>query len=119
MSSRSGGNALVQPVLVSIVVAGTAISLFDVTYDDYRSATELIAITIGILGAIAGPAALNLLRIRDRQARGLAVGAVSHGIGASRMIREDESEGAFVGLSMGLTALAISLLVPLLALWLW
>lgn len=207
LQERSGGHALVQPVLVSIVVAGTAISLLDVTYDDYRSATELIAfwlgpatvalaiplhrqadrlrgfvvpllvavvvgaavsitsgvliarwlgadddleralatkasttpvaialaeglggipplaavfaISIGILGAIAGPGALNLLRIRDRRARGLAVGAVSHGIGASRMLREDETEGAFAGLSMGLTALAISLLLPLLALWLW
>ena len=59
---------------------------------------------------------LNLLRIRDRRARGLAVGAVSHGIGASRMLREDETEGAFAGLAMGLSALAISLLVPVLAL---
>lgn len=83
------------------------------------SLAAVFAITVGILGAIAGPAALNLLRIRDRRARGLAVGAVSHGIGASRMLREDETEGAFAGLSMGLTALAISLLVPLLALWLF
>jgi putative effector of murein hydrolase len=79
----------------------------------------VFAIMIGIVGAIAGPATLNLLRIRDRRARGLAVGAVSHGVGASRMLREDETEGAFAGLSMGLTALAISLLLPLFALWLW
>lgn len=84
-----------------------------------QSLAAVFAITVGILGAIAGPAALNLLRIRDRRARGLAVGAVSHGIGASRMLREDETEGAFAGLSMGLSALAISLLVPLLALWLF
>jgi putative effector of murein hydrolase len=79
----------------------------------------VFAIVIGILGATAGPAVLNLVRIRDRRARGLAVGAVSHGVGASRMLREDETEGAFAGLSMGLTALTISALVPLLALWLW
>ncbi|MFC5731115.1 MULTISPECIES: LrgB family protein [Nocardioides] len=82
------------------------------------SLAAVFAIAVGILGAVAGPAVLNLLRIRDRRARGLAVGAVSHGIGASRMLREDETEGAFAGLSMGLSALAISLLVPLLALWL-
>jgi len=76
----------------------------------------VFAITIGILSAITAPAVLDLLRIRDRRARGLAVGAVSHGIGASRMLREDETEGALAGLAMGLSALAISLLVPVLAL---
>lgn len=207
IQQRTGGHALAQPVLVAIVVAASVISLLDVDYRDYRSATELIAfwlgpatvalaiplhrqvdrlrgfvvpllvavvvgaavsitsavllaralgadetlertlstkaattpvaialtdqlggiaplaavfaILIGIVSAIAAPAVLNLLRIRDRRARGLAVGAVSHGIGASRMLREDETEGAFAGLAMGLSALAISLLVPLLALVLW
>lgn len=76
----------------------------------------VFAITIGIVGAVAGPATLHLLRIRDRRARGLALGAVSHGVGASRMLREHETEGAFAGLSMGLSALALSLLLPLLAL---
>ncbi|MBM9460964.1 LrgB family protein [Nocardioides sp. zg-536] len=79
----------------------------------------VFAIIIGIVGAIAGPALLDLARVRDRRARGLAVGAVSHGVGASRMLREDETEGAFAGLGMGLTALAISVLVPLLALLLF
>ncbi|TYL46329.1 LrgB family protein [Nocardioides sp. BGMRC 2183] len=77
------------------------------------------AILIGIFAALTAPAVLTLLRIRDRRARGLAVGAVSHGIGASRMLREDETEGAFAGLGMGLSALAISLVLPLLALVLW
>ncbi|GAA3655203.1 LrgB family protein [Nocardioides ginsengisoli] len=204
LQHRTGSHALVQPVLVAIVVAGTAISVLGVDYPHYRSATELIAfwlgpatvalavplhrqadrlrgfvvpmlvaivvgaavsitsavllaralgadtalektlapkaattpvaiavtdalggvpalvavftISIGIVGAIVGPTVLNLLRIRDRRARGLAVGAVSHGVGASRMLREDETEGAFAGLAMGLSALAISLLVPVLAL---
>lgn len=207
IQQRTGGHALAQPVLVAIVVTGTAIGVLDVDYADYRSATELVAfwlgpatvalaiplhrqagrlkgfvvpllvavlagaavsittavllaralgagedlertlatkaattpvaialtdqlggipplaavfaIIIGILSAITAPAVLDLLRIRDRRARGLAVGAVAHGIGASRMLREDETEGAFAGLSMGLSALAISLLVPLLALVLW
>lgn len=74
----------------------------------------VLAILVGILGAVAGPAVLNLLRVRDHRARGLAQGAVSHGIGASRMLADDETEGAFAGLSMGLTALAMSLLLPVL-----
>lgn len=74
--------------------------------------TAVLTITAGILGAVAGPAVLSLARVRDRRARGLALGAVSHGIGTSRALVEDETEGAFAGLSMGLTALATSLLLP-------
>ncbi|THV13056.1 LrgB family protein [Nocardioides caeni] len=79
----------------------------------------VFAIITGIMSAILAPATLSVLRIRDRRARGLAVGAVSHGIGASRMLREDETEGAFAGLAMGLSALALSLLVPVCALFLF
>ena len=49
-------------------------------------------------------------------ARGIALGAVSHGIGTSRALQESRTEGAFSALSMALTALATSLLVPLLLL---
>lgn len=79
----------------------------------------VLAIVIGLVGAVAGPAVLTLLRIRDARARGLALGAVSHGIGTSRLLHDDERQGAFSGLSMGLTALATSLVLPLLALLLW
>ncbi len=74
----------------------------------------VLAIIAGILGAVAGPRVLTLLRVRSHLARGLAQGAVSHGIGASRMLHDDETEGAFAGLSMGLTAVAVSLAVPVL-----
>lgn len=77
--------------------------------------TAVFAILAGILGAVAGPALLDLARVRDRRARGIALGSVSHGIGTSRALAEDETEGAFSGLAMGLTALAVSLLLPVLA----
>jgi predicted murein hydrolase (TIGR00659 family) len=75
--------------------------------------TAVLTIVVGILGAIAGPAVLTLLRVREPRARGLAMGAVSHGIGTSRSLHDDETEGAFSGLAMGLTALATSALLPL------
>ncbi len=74
--------------------------------------TALLAIVTGIVGAVAGPAVLDLVRVRDRRARGLAIGASSHGVGTSRALREHPTEGAFSGLAMGLTALLISLLTP-------
>lgn len=82
--------------------------------DGIGPVAAVLAIIVGILGAVAGPRVLTLLRVRDHLARGLAQGAVSHGIGASRMLHDDETEGAFAGLSMGLTALAISLVLPVL-----
>lgn len=75
--------------------------------------SAVFTIVIGIVGAVAAPMLLDVARIRDRRARGLAIGAVSHGIGTARAMREHPLEGAFSGLSMGLTALAISLLTPL------
>lgn len=74
--------------------------------------TAVVTIIAGIFGAVVGPTVLTWLRVRDRRARGLALGAVSHGIGTSRALAEDETEGAFAGLSMGLTALATSVLLP-------
>ena len=95
--------------------ATTPVSLaISATIGGIPALTAVFAIVIGIVGAIAGPAVLTLLRIRDERARGLALGAVSHGIGTSRALRESETEGAFAGLSMGLTALVTSLLVPVL-----
>lgn len=78
--------------------------------------TAVLTIIAGITGAVAGPWLLDRLRIRDPRARGIALGAVSHGIGTSRALQESRTEGAFSALSMALTAVATSLLVPLLLL---
>ena len=79
--------------------------------------TAVFTIIAGILGAVVGPTVLNLVRVRHEVARGVALGSVSHGIGTSRALHEGETEGAFAGLAMGLTALASSMLLPLLQLF--
>lgn len=78
--------------------------------------TAVLTIVAGILGAVAGPAVLTILRVHEPRARGLAMGAVSHGIGTSRSLHDNETEGAFAGLSMGLTGLASSVLLPIILL---
>jgi predicted murein hydrolase (TIGR00659 family) len=78
--------------------------------------TAVLTIIAGIIGAVTGPWILDRLRIRDPRARGIALGAASHGIGTSRALHESRTEGAFSALSMALTALATSVLVPLLVL---
>lgn len=78
--------------------------------------TAVLTIIAGITGAVAGPWLLDRVRVRDRVARGIALGAVSHGIGTSRALHESRTEGAFSALSMALSALATSVLVPLVVL---
>ena len=77
------------------------------------SLTAVLVISTGILGAILGPYLLDLLRIKDKAARGLAMGTASHGIGTARAIQVSEVAGAFAGLAMGLNALATAVLLPL------
>ncbi|WP_182525670.1 LrgB family protein [Nocardioides dongkuii] len=108
-----GGDELLQRTLApKAATTPVSIALSD-TAGGIPELTAALTIVAGILGAVAGPAVLTLLRVRARTARGIALGAVSHGIGTSRALAEDRTEGAFSGLSMGLTALATSLVLPL------
>ncbi len=82
------------------------------------SLTAVCVILGGIVGAMLGPPLMNLVRIRDWQARGFAMGLASHGIGTARAMQVNQVAGAFAGLAMGLNALATALLLPvLLGLW--
>jgi len=78
------------------------------------SLTAVLVILTGITGAVLGPVVLNLLRIRDLSAFGLAMGTASHGIGTARALQVNELAGAFAGLAMGLNALATAIFLPLL-----
>lgn len=78
------------------------------------SLTAVLVILSGITGAVLGTYVLNLIRVKDWRARGLAMGVASHGIGTARAFTVDEVAGAFSSLAMGLNALATAVLVPLL-----
>ena len=43
------------------------------------------------------------------------MGVTSHGQGTARILQESEEAGAFAALAMGLTALGMAVLLPLLA----
>jgi predicted murein hydrolase (TIGR00659 family) len=76
--------------------------------------TAVLTILAGITGAIVGPWVLDRIGVRDLRARGIAMGSVTHGIGTARALAESRTEGAFSALCMGLTAVATSVLVPIL-----
>jgi predicted murein hydrolase (TIGR00659 family) len=78
------------------------------------SLTAVVVILSGITGAALGPLVLDLARVRDWRARGLAIGTAAHGIGTARALSVNATAGAFSGLAMGLNAIASALLVPLL-----
>jgi len=74
--------------------------------------TATLTILTGIIGAVAGPYVLDLLRIRQPEVRGFAMGVASHGIATARAFNESEVAGSFAGLGMALNALLTALLVP-------
>lgn len=78
------------------------------------SLTAVLVILSGITGAVLGAYTLNLVRVKDWRARGIAMGVASHGIGTARAFDVNEVAGAFSSLAMGLNALATAVLVPVL-----
>jgi len=76
------------------------------------SLSAILVVSTGILGAVVGPALLDLIRVKDPATRGFAIGTASHGIGTARAFQESEEAGAFSGLAMGLNALLSSILLP-------
>lgn len=76
------------------------------------SLTAVMVLLTGIFGAIAGAWILDLARVRDQAARGLAMGIAAHGIGTARALQMSEKAGAFGGLAIGLTGLFTAVMVP-------
>ena len=75
--------------------------------------TAVVVFLTGITGSLIGPWILDKCGITHPIARGLALGSASHGIGTSRAIELGAIEGAVSGLAIGLSGVAISLLLPL------
>ncbi len=82
------------------------------------SLTAVLVILTGMTGAMLATVTLNLVRVRDWRARGLAAGVAAHGIGTARALSVHPVAGAFAGLAMGLNGVATAVLLPLLASWL-
>ncbi|NJE85330.1 CidB/LrgB family autolysis modulator [Thermococcus sp. CX2] len=74
--------------------------------------TAVLVILTGILGNAVGVELLNLAGIKDRIAKGLAMGVTSHGLGTARIILDDELSGAVSGLAMALNGIFTSLVLP-------
>ena len=67
----------------------------------------------GVIGAIAGPGLLRLLRVHSPEARGMALGMTAHAVGTSVALQEGEECGAFAALAMSLMGVATAVFLPL------
>ena len=76
------------------------------------SLTAVIVVAVGIFGSIVGPAIMKVLGIESRIAKGLALGASSHGLGTATAIQLGAVEGAISGLAIGLMGILTAILVP-------
>lgn len=72
----------------------------------------VFAVTTGVLGAVVGKYVLDAVRVRDRAARGFALGLAAHGIGTARAFQVHAEAGAFAGLAFGLHGLVAALVFP-------
>lgn len=79
------------------------------------SLTAVIVVAVGIFGSIVGPAIMKVLGIESRIAKGLALGASSHGVGTAAAIQLGAVEGALSGLAIGLMGIMTAILVPVIS----
>lgn len=76
------------------------------------SLTAVVVIAIGIIGGIAGPWVLRVLKVDSKIAIGLALGASAHGLGTARAMELGAVEGAIGGLAIGIMGLMTALIAP-------
>jgi putative effector of murein hydrolase len=107
---------LVRTALPRSVTTPVALTLAG-TLHGVATLAVVLTLVSGVLGAVAGPALLNLVRVTDPRARGFAIGLTSHGIGTSRALAESEVTGGWSSAAMVLNALAMTVALPLVARW--
>lgn len=71
-----------------------------------------IVMITGMCGAMFGPWLMSKFNIHHPFARGLAIGAMAHGIGTAEVAKEGELQGAVAGVAMGIAAILISTVLP-------
>ncbi len=76
------------------------------------SLTAAMVIAVGIFGAMVGWNLMQLLRIKDAKAIGLAIGAASHGVGTAWIAPHGKEYSAFGGLGMALNGILTAVLTP-------
>jgi len=105
-------NDLLRSIAPKSVTTPIAIGISE-QINGHPSLTSVLVITSGIIGAMLSGRLYEWIGVRDWEARGLATGIASHGIGTAQMLSVNETAGAFAGLAIGLTGLFTAFLLLL------
>lgn len=113
-----GGSAEVAAsVLAKSVTTPIALAITE-QVDGIAAITAACVIVVGILGAIFAYPIFDRLKIDDKMARGMGMGAAAHALGTARATEVDVEEGAFSSLALVLCGLLTALTAPFLFPWL-
>lgn len=75
------------------------------------SITVAAVIVTGVLGAIFAPLMTRVFRVRNRVARGVAIGTCAHAVGTTKAIEMGELEGAMSGVAIAVAGLLTTAIV--------
>ncbi|MEG1584012.1 MAG: LrgB family protein, partial [Anaerovorax sp.] len=56
--------------------------------------TVALVVVTGLVGTVFGPEIMNFMRIKNKVARGIAIGSMTHAVGTARAFKESEIEGS-------------------------
>lgn len=101
-------SASIQPKSVTTAIA---LSLSE-SLGGMQALTALSVSITGISGSVLGPQILSYCGIKDRVARGVALGSCAHAIGTARALELGALEGAVGGAAIGLMGLFTSFIIP-------
>ncbi|WP_088230053.1 LrgB family protein [Bacillus cereus] len=102
---------LILTTLPQLATMPIAISLAD-QIGGIPSMTSSFVVVAGITGAIIGPTVLKLCGITSTIGKGVGMGCASHIIGVSRLVKEGEKEATIGSVTMIVTGILISILIP-------
>ena len=77
--------------------------------------TLVVVVATGILTSVIGPVLLDLFGIKDKVAKGVALGGTGHAIGTGAAMQLGQIEGAMAGLSIGVTGIVYVIVSPMIA----
>lgn len=98
------GNDMALSFVPKSVTTPIAISVSE-QLGGITSITVAAVIVTGILGAIFSPLMIRVFRVRDKVAKGVAIGACSHAVGTTKALEMGELEGAMSGVSIAVSGL--------------
>lgn len=77
------------------------------------SLAGVFVMVAGIGGVLTAPYLFRLFRIHHDLSKGVGIGCASHAIGTAKALENSEEEGAASSVSMTLSAIIVSLLIPI------